>query len=452
MLEEAKVTKDKTSMYPAASGEQHFVDKHKIKDVISKYLKPDNGITNASSKVKTYNRSKDRMGNNEVESIKKYDENVYLGDRSKTAHKRKLKLRHILDKGGNVVDTDLNARTNHDAVSKFRKVIGGKHHGLAVVKEVEEFKVGDYVHMGLKTKGGAGFRGHIKSIDEETGEVHLELPKHMHTFFPKIIKGHKSKCFKESVEENVEQLDEKTTPNKAKKNAYYAQKGLENMNMKDDAKKATFIKGLKKGRQLKEGEEPIEELSKKKLVDYLNKSTFQDRKDKDKFRALAYNKIDKKMEFDESENHDEMVTELTRKVLQSYVKKAQQDTRSLVRTSNMAKTHNFTDEKKYADNKLANRLEGINKAKDRMGKPHVGQEFPGARRFTKESEVVEEGNPDNKVKKKRWEVKTGWNTTGLMGSVNGDLQKKAARKETSAYKGTKKYEESVKELADKYVK
>jgi hypothetical protein len=134
MLKEAKTEKNLTSFMPKSPEEVKFVDKHKIEDVTSKSLENDNGITNASSKVKVFDRLKNRMGNTEEESIAKYESH---------------KLINILGKN-------------------------------KLVFEKETFKLNDYIHMGIRSKGGAGFRGTIQKIDSETNEVHITLPKEMH--------------------------------------------------------------------------------------------------------------------------------------------------------------------------------------------------------------------------------------------------------------------------------
>ena len=134
-LLEAKVEKNLTSLYPKAPAEQHFFDLHKVTDDISdKFLEPDNGVFNSGKKVKTFDRSKNRFGRDEVQSIKAYDENVSLEDRIPNAHK-KATVRHLLDKDGNVIDSDPNSKSNKQALQNFIKRAAGKHKKLLVVKE-----------------------------------------------------------------------------------------------------------------------------------------------------------------------------------------------------------------------------------------------------------------------------------------------------------------------------
>jgi hypothetical protein len=206
-LLEAKVEKNLTSLYPKAPAEQHFFDLHKVTDDISdNFLEPDNGVFNSGKKVKTFDRSKNRFGRDEVQSIKAYDENVSLEDRIPNAHK-KATVRYLLDKDGNVIDSDPNSNSNKQALQNLIKRAVGKRKKLLVVKEEkkkEEFKEGDYVHIGLRTKGGAGFRGKVTSIDEH-GRVTIERPKDegLDKYYPKTHTGHKSLVTKEET-----QLDE----------------------------------------------------------------------------------------------------------------------------------------------------------------------------------------------------------------------------------------------------
>jgi hypothetical protein len=199
-LLEAKIERNLTSMSPAAPGEQHFFDLHKIVSVNDKFLQPDNGIFNVVKKVKQFNREANRYGNDTDASIKKYDENVTLADRIPNAYKRKIKGRHLFDKDGVEIDTDLNSPTNMDALARFfaRSTGKNKKKGTVIVKEAKtKFKVGDNVHMGLRVKGGAGFRGKVVEVRED-GNIKIERPKGpLDTYYDKHYTGHKSRVTKE---------------------------------------------------------------------------------------------------------------------------------------------------------------------------------------------------------------------------------------------------------------
>jgi len=298
-LLEDKVERQLTSLAPKAPGEQHFVDKHKIDSVNDKFLVPDNGIFGAGKKVKTFPRKVNRFGNDQFASIKKFDENVSLADRVINAHKKK-KVRHLLDKDGRYVGTELNAKTNKEAMLNHIRRAATKHarEKLAVVKEdeldeawpkekpirnvpsidkytgksplgpndgysraavdkeikkdprikgkeakmihavlkgwrkesveatdelteakKEKFAIGDNVHLGLRVKGGAGFRGKVTGIDEHD-RVTIERPKDpaLDKYYPKTYTGHKSLCTKEeTINEDVSKDAQKRFANSSGK-------------------------------------------------------------------------------------------------------------------------------------------------------------------------------------------------------------------------------------------
>jgi hypothetical protein len=220
MLKEAKIEKNLTSFMPKSAEEVKFVDKHKIEDVTSKSLKNDNGITNASSKVKVFDRLKNRMGNTEEESIAKYESH---------------KLINILGKN-------------------------------KLVFEKETFKLNDYIHMGIRSKGGAGFRGTIQKIDSETNEVHITLPKEMHSKYPKTIKGHISKCTHEEFEE-LSELSKHTLKSYVKKSQQHGLRakrfsdwadaqGYQDSKEKLDKKISSRLSGINSAKE-KMGKEPV---------------------------------------------------------------------------------------------------------------------------------------------------------------------------------------------------
>jgi hypothetical protein len=174
----AKVNPSETKLTPRAPGERNFVNIHKVKDVSAKAIDLNNGMNNAQDKVKTYNRKKDRMGRDEIESIKAYDP---------VADGVKENVINVMNK--------VMKRVNHKNNKKLKL---GK--GLAI-KEGEENKiqVGDHVHIGLRIRGGAGFRGKVEHIDDH-GMAHVKLHSELYKDHPRIVKGHISRCTKEEME------------------------------------------------------------------------------------------------------------------------------------------------------------------------------------------------------------------------------------------------------------
>jgi hypothetical protein len=207
LISEDKVTKNLTATYPAAPGEQHFVDKHIEYSPNDKFLVPNNGIFNAANKVKFFNRLKNRFGYDMNQSIKKFDENVELDDRLPNAHK-KTKIRHFFDKDGHWLRTTTGFNTNKDALKNFIAMQAMKRRlDLRIVKEnlSEDFKVGDKVHAGIGVKNGAGYTGHVVSV----GDKHVHIKIGENKFGDRIARAHKSVCSKvnESITEG-ESIDE----------------------------------------------------------------------------------------------------------------------------------------------------------------------------------------------------------------------------------------------------
>ena len=69
----------------------------------------------------------------------------------------------------------------------------------------ESFKPGDMVHIGMGTKGGAGYRGKLLKIDDDE-MAHVELPTEG-KFGKRVVKGHVSKLSADEVREAKQNPD-----------------------------------------------------------------------------------------------------------------------------------------------------------------------------------------------------------------------------------------------------
>jgi hypothetical protein len=390
----AKVNPSETELVPAAPGEWNFVKIHKIKDVSAKAIDLNNGINNAQDKVKTYNRKKDRMGRDEIESIKAYDplavkENVIsvmnkVMKRVNHKNNKKLKLGKGLDikkesleeavfhmyayNGRTGEGKRLSARANsHAEVEKHLSTLHkhikdnnlpmhrvsierpggeGRNHSAQVDKDVgvykrtyhnlddihehvlheSEIQVGDHVHIGLRIRGGAGFRGKVEHIDDH-GMAHVKLHSELYKDHPRIVKGHISRCTKEEMEVPAGDLVEEG---------------------------------------LKDFTEVIDEVSRKTLGRYIgaaaaDRGAARGRKDdatakkREKGMDMAFDKAFGKSKVKPTESVEvegEPVSELSSDLLDDYQKKATKSARKLSATGNTGK----------ADK----RLNSVNTALDKM--------------------------------------------------------------------------------------
>jgi hypothetical protein len=108
-----------------------------IKNATDSFLVPDNGIFTAQNAVKPYDRKKNRYGNDEAESIQKYDESVVdeslYDERKKNAHKHKKNKRHVFI-NGEWKGVASQARNNREGKEDARTIYGKKGK-VEIVKE-----------------------------------------------------------------------------------------------------------------------------------------------------------------------------------------------------------------------------------------------------------------------------------------------------------------------------
>lgn len=133
----------------------------------------------------------------------------------------------VLDSKGNTVASYNKKEHGVDYIKKAQAHLKKHFNSLK-----EEVKVGDKVHLGVGTKGGAGYRGTVHKIDGETVHVNVGSGK----WGDRIVKGHISKLTKEEVE----QIDELS----AEKMLAYRSKAVEKLGKgtpEQDAKRKTGI-------------------------------------------------------------------------------------------------------------------------------------------------------------------------------------------------------------------
>jgi hypothetical protein len=108
-ITEAKVTRNLTDTYPAAKGEQHFVDRHIKFDILKRFRQPGNDNMFNGKVVKIFPRKENHYGNDMNQSIIQYDENL------------KSDRKHHIFIDGKWVGTTSWAKTNKDALHSFKK-------------------------------------------------------------------------------------------------------------------------------------------------------------------------------------------------------------------------------------------------------------------------------------------------------------------------------------------
>lgn len=200
---------------------------------------------------------------------------------------------------------------------------GGKRVTEEVVNEV---KVGDHVHLGFGTKGGAGFRGHVLGVDGN--HVHIRSHDAEHGPFGKSHREWKGPLKNVTVERIGEEVmvtvNEKITDSKeslekaiaaAERKALKA-KTRENSSYIEALKKALRrIKGRKNIKSSEVGQTAVAEDTEKH-----EPSHKEDSKVKRAARFKYKKKFDKQDE--STEKVAPLLTELSKKVLSSYRTKA----------------------------------------------------------------------------------------------------------------------------------
>jgi hypothetical protein len=207
-LLEARIKRCLVRTVPEAPGEYAFMMRHSKEDVLKRYRTAGDEDAFSGGNVSTFDRTKNRFGNDMMKSIKQYESTQEDSKKILDEAKRKAKpgKRHVF-LNGKYTGTVENTESKKDALKRYLQVHPDIHSSkLKVAKEEfeldegkkeDEFKKGDLVHAGLAVKGGAGFIGTVKEIKGD----HLHLQLRMGKWGPRIVKAHKSVCTKEMIEE-----------------------------------------------------------------------------------------------------------------------------------------------------------------------------------------------------------------------------------------------------------
>jgi len=103
--------------------------------------------------------------------------------------------------GGGAVDSVIAKNSQGETVgvynrkTRFPTVYAPKQGVAEEVKQVNEVKVGDKVHVGMNQKGGSGFKGTVHKIDGENVHVKVDTTK----YGDRIVKGQMKNVTKEEV-------------------------------------------------------------------------------------------------------------------------------------------------------------------------------------------------------------------------------------------------------------
>jgi len=125
-LLEAKVTRNLTDTYPAAKGEQNFVNKHIKMDILKSFRQKGNDTIFNGKIVKTFDRAKNHFGNDMNQSIVQYDEGV------------QPEKKHHIFINGKWVGTTSWSKTNKDALHTYKNEHPGTKAAIKVAAHDRE--------------------------------------------------------------------------------------------------------------------------------------------------------------------------------------------------------------------------------------------------------------------------------------------------------------------------
>jgi hypothetical protein len=101
---EAKVEPNLLRTVPAGSAERHFVARHPVSDILASFRANKDNSPFDGTAAKIYPRKENHFGNDELESIKSYDESIKINE--KKHHEIKSKPRHVFMDGKYIGSTE----------------------------------------------------------------------------------------------------------------------------------------------------------------------------------------------------------------------------------------------------------------------------------------------------------------------------------------------------------
>lgn len=255
---EAKVTRNLTDTYPAAKGEQKFVDKHIQMDILKNFRQKGNDELFNGKIVKTFPRKKNRFGNDETASIVKYESEEVaeatinppvVGKRKKIKNSQ----RHVYV-DGKYAGTATWSKTNNDALKSWVKEHPGSHstkikvaHESEEITEISKDKLNNYV-----TRAKEARDSDLEDLNKMAGKyVGGKLPQ-----FNKI---------KDSFEKNIKKSQ--LGINKAEK--FLNKKSVEEDVVLEDAAKGTIKSFANSDGKMKQSDSIDKADGKDKVKEYI---------------------------------------------------------------------------------------------------------------------------------------------------------------------------------------